>query len=88
MESDTEHFTKKKMLIREPLSQIEGTPRPEKAAILQFKLPYSSLNPNATEDQKGLTLVAYARGDAYANIVEAVRSELTKRILNIIQTEH
>ncbi|WP_067937022.1 toll/interleukin-1 receptor domain-containing protein [Alicyclobacillus kakegawensis] len=63
-------------------SEIKQSTHPEKM-ILSFHLRLKDLNPSAETD---LPLFGYATGTAYGGVLEAIRTEFTKRLLNLLPT--
>lgn len=75
-----ENFTRMKIIMPDPLAQLEERAKQgSHKNLLVMSFPMSRVMPDATEPEG--TVRTYARGDAVAQVVERIRSELSTRIL-------
>lgn len=83
MEQDSEHFFPYKLLFSEPISSIEQKQDfDSQTTVMSWTQPITDFikepsNPNAK-------VFCYAHSSSYKNVYEAIRIELTKRLLNLL----
>lgn len=83
MEEDNEHFFPVKLLIRESVSQIESKDSENASKqILSVSLRQKDVLPNPEHPNE--IVYAYAKGDSYLVVLERIRTELSKHLLDIL----
>ena len=71
------------MLIPKPISEIEvdDLPDPQKS-FLTWTQPITTFVPDT--DVTDARVYCYARSSSFEKVIEAIRNELTKRLLNLL----
>ncbi|RKY18091.1 MAG: hypothetical protein DRP63_02625 [Planctomycetota bacterium] len=85
MEEHPQEFFLRKMLVTEPISKLEQKREPSCApekAFMCWTQPITDFIPDSSSSEA--RIFCYARADAYERVVEAIRVELTKRLLNLL----
>jgi len=83
MRRNSEHFFPWKMLVPESVSQIESKrPVDPQKGIMTITMRQKDIVPKSkTPDAP---VFGYARADSYMNVLESIRVELTKRLLDLL----
>jgi len=83
MRRDSEHFFPWKMLVLEPVSQIESKrPVDPQKGIMTITIRLKDIVPKTKTPNA--PVFGYARADSYMNVFESIRVELTKRLLDLL----
>ena len=85
MRNDKENFRPTKMLISQPLSQLEAVgPVDPSKAIVKMSVPARSLLPTVSPEIANSEVFIYIRADSYSRVLEAIRVELTTRLVDLL----
>jgi len=84
IENHTEHFISMKAFISHSISRLETDAMTENvnAAYITWSLPITKFVPNAGNPDA--RIFCYARGTAFKIVIESVRGEFTKKLLNLL----
>lgn len=85
MDMHPDEFFPRRSLDWRPIAQVEAqanTRPPNSRSYLHWTQPLSDVNPNA--DTPDARVHCYARSDAYEGVIDAVRAELTKRLVRLL----
>lgn len=80
-------FTSLKMLMKEPISEIEAkAPADPKKGIGTVTTKLKYVNPKAKRPSPDSTVYLYFSPFAFRDILQAVRNELTKHLIDLLPT--
>jgi hypothetical protein len=81
--AEDENFVTRKLVLRHSLSRLERFSRETSSnSYMTFDVPLSAFLPDA--DKPDIPISCFGRGSAYADVVEATRTELTKRLVSLL----
>ncbi len=86
MQSNPQEFQPLKMLYPKPVAEVERDAKnstPDK--LISIRMPASALVPNTNIPDA--PLICYARGDAFADLLERIRAHLTSGLLRHVATQ-
>lgn len=85
MRKDSGTFIPLKRLVPEPVSKLEtlGSGHPQKG-ILLITMQQKDFIPESKAPHPDTPVYGYAKADSYMNVLESIRVELTKRLLDLL----
>lgn len=85
MRRDKENYFPVKMVVSHPISQLESgskSPYDPQKAVITFRAPLKDFLPNTKTPDT--SVIVYAPEDSFSIVLERIRSELTKQLLDLL----